>query len=227
MGVPPTGTRWRCSSSISAGSTTRACCASTGASRTCCRSCNSSASCPPALRHRPRLPSARARAGRDEGSDISRPWPGGCTSPRKLSTPTACTRSPSWAYRTGSRPPWYITRSSDVSAASATGTIGRTQSVFLETWGFVMATYIVVHEVNNVDHWLHSPKRQEIIGPMGITGQLLHRYREVQPRGADPGNTRHGSLPGAPAVQAGADAMKFDGVRPETIVIFEKASGHV
>jgi hypothetical protein len=27
--------------------------------------------------------------------------------------------------------------------------------------------------------------------------------------------------------QDGADAMKFDGVRPETIVIFEKASDHV
>jgi hypothetical protein len=27
--------------------------------------------------------------------------------------------------------------------------------------------------------------------------------------------------------EVGADAMKFDGVRPETIVIFEKASGHV
>jgi hypothetical protein len=27
--------------------------------------------------------------------------------------------------------------------------------------------------------------------------------------------------------QAGADAMKFDGVRPATIVIFEKARGHV
>jgi hypothetical protein len=27
--------------------------------------------------------------------------------------------------------------------------------------------------------------------------------------------------------EAGADAMKFDGVRPETIVIFEKASGRV
>jgi len=26
---------------------------------------------------------------------------------------------------------------------------------------------------------------------------------------------------------AGADAMKFDGVRPETIVIFDKASDHV
>ena len=27
--------------------------------------------------------------------------------------------------------------------------------------------------------------------------------------------------------QAGADAMKYDGVRPETLVLFEKASDHV
>jgi hypothetical protein len=27
--------------------------------------------------------------------------------------------------------------------------------------------------------------------------------------------------------QAGADAQKFDGVRPETLVLFEKASDHV
>jgi len=36
-----------------------------------------------------------------------------------------------------------------------------------------MATYIVLHEVDDVDHWLHSPKRQELIGEMGITGQLF------------------------------------------------------
>jgi hypothetical protein len=53
----------------------------------------------------------------------------------------------------------------------AVGTIGRTQSVLFGHPGVRdMATYIVVHDV---DHWLHSPKRQEIIGPMGITGQLF------------------------------------------------------
>jgi hypothetical protein len=36
-----------------------------------------------------------------------------------------------------------------------------------------MATYIGFHEVDDVDHWLHSPKRQEFFGPMGITGQLF------------------------------------------------------
>ena len=36
-----------------------------------------------------------------------------------------------------------------------------------------MATIIAFHEVDNVDHWLHSPKRQELFGAMGITGQLF------------------------------------------------------
>jgi len=107
----------------------------------------------------------------------------------------------------------------------AVGTIGRTQSVLFGHPGVRdMATYIVVHDV---DHWLHSPKRQEIIGPMGITGQLF----------TDTAKSNRVALileiPDMEAFQqrlqseTGADAMKFDGVRPETIVIFEKASGHV
>jgi hypothetical protein len=90
-----------------------------------------------------------------------------------------------------------------------------------------MATYLVVHDVDDVDHWLRSPKRQEIIGPMGVTGQLFtdtaksHRVGLIL------------DIPDMEAFQqllqspAGADAMKFDGVRPETIVIFEEASDHV
>jgi hypothetical protein len=90
-----------------------------------------------------------------------------------------------------------------------------------------MATYIAFHEVNDVDHWLHSPKRQELFGSMGVTGQLF----------TDPTNpNRVGLLLDVPDMkafqellqsQAGADAMEFDGVRPETIVILEKASDHV
>ena len=90
-----------------------------------------------------------------------------------------------------------------------------------------MATYIVFHEVDDVDHWLHSPKRQELVGPMGITGQLF----------TDTAKSNRVAvileIPDMAAFQellqseAGADAMKFDGVRPETMVIFEKASGHL
>jgi hypothetical protein len=90
-----------------------------------------------------------------------------------------------------------------------------------------MATYIAFLEVDDVDHWLQSPKRQELFGPMGISGQLF----------TDPAkSTRVGMIVDVPDMeafqkflqsQAGADAMKFDGVRPETIVILEKASDHV
>ena len=87
-----------------------------------------------------------------------------------------------------------------------------------------MATYIVFHEVDDVDHWLHSPKRRELIGSMGITGRLL----------TDTAKSNRVAvileIPDMEAFQellqseAGTDAMKFDGVRPETMVIFEKAS---
>ncbi len=90
-----------------------------------------------------------------------------------------------------------------------------------------MAMYIVVHEVDDVGHWLHSPKRQEIIGAMGITGQLFTDTTK---------SNRVGLILDIPDMeafqqilqsQAGADAMKFDGVRPETLVLLEKASDHV
>ena len=32
-----------------------------------------------------------------------------------------------------------------------------------------MATYRAFHEVDDVDHWLSSPKREEVFGPLGIT----------------------------------------------------------
>jgi hypothetical protein len=32
-----------------------------------------------------------------------------------------------------------------------------------------MTTLLVFHEVDDVDHWLASPKRQEFFGPLGIS----------------------------------------------------------
>jgi hypothetical protein len=82
-----------------------------------------------------------------------------------------------------------------------------------------VATYLAFHEVDDVDHWLNSPKRAEIFGPMGITARTFH----------DPeGSNRLGlifEIPDMAAFQeflqseAGAEAMKHDGVRPETIVM--------
>ena len=82
-----------------------------------------------------------------------------------------------------------------------------------------VTTVMIFHEVNDVDHWLGSPRREEVFGPMGITVRTF----------VDPEKTnRVGLIVGVPDMdafrqvmesQVAADAMRFDGVRPETLVM--------
>ena len=82
-----------------------------------------------------------------------------------------------------------------------------------------MPTLMIFHEVDNVEHWLGSPKREEVFGPLGITVRTF----------VDPMKTNHvGLIVDVPDMdtfqrvmesEAAADAMKFDGVRPETILM--------
>ena len=37
-----------------------------------------------------------------------------------------------------------------------------------------MATHLIFHEVDDVEHWLNSPKRAELFGPMGVTVRTFH-----------------------------------------------------
>jgi hypothetical protein len=82
-----------------------------------------------------------------------------------------------------------------------------------------MATLLAFHEVDDVDHWLSSQKREEVFGPLGIT---VRTFRDPD------GSNRVGLVLEVPDMtgfegvmqsEAGADAMKFDGVRPETMLI--------
>jgi hypothetical protein len=81
-----------------------------------------------------------------------------------------------------------------------------------------MPTILVFHEVDDVDAWLASPKREELFGPMGMTART---FRDPQ------GSNRVGLLVEVPDVETwekalqtdeAAEAMKHDGVRPETIL---------
>lgn len=82
-----------------------------------------------------------------------------------------------------------------------------------------MTTVLVLHEVDDVDHWVSSPKREEFFGPLGMTARTF----------VDPAKTNRVGLiievPDLDALQAAlqsadaAEAMKFDGVRPETLVM--------
>lgn len=82
-----------------------------------------------------------------------------------------------------------------------------------------MPTLMIFHEVDDVEHWLSSPKREEVFGPLGITVRTF----------IDPEKSRRvGLIAQVPDMETfqrimespeAAEAMKFDGVRPETILI--------
>jgi hypothetical protein len=76
----------------------------------------------------------------------------------------------------------------------------------------------VFHEVDDVDRWLASSKREEFFAPLGITARA---FRDPE------GSNRVGLLVEVPSMsvweealqtEAAAEAMKSDGVRPETIL---------
>lgn len=82
-----------------------------------------------------------------------------------------------------------------------------------------MATLLIFHEVDDVDHWLSSPRRQELFGPLGMTVRTF-----VDPEKSN----RVGLIVEVPDMdtfqrmmesEAAADAMKFDGVRRDTILM--------
>ena len=83
-----------------------------------------------------------------------------------------------------------------------------------------MPTTLVVHEVEDVDHWLQSPVREQVFGPRGFTVRTFvdptdaHRVGLILdgPTGAE-------ELQQMLQTQEGADAMKHDGVRPDTILV--------
>ena len=87
-----------------------------------------------------------------------------------------------------------------------------------------MPTVFVYHDVKDRDHWLASPKREELLGPLGVTNIRLF---------VDPQNpTRVGglmdvadmeALMAAMKTEAAAEAMASDGVVPETLVILVEA----
>jgi hypothetical protein len=87
-----------------------------------------------------------------------------------------------------------------------------------------MPTVLVYHEVDDVDHWLGSPKRAEAFAAIGGS---VREFRDPQ------GTNRVGLIAEVPDRAAleeflqsdqAAEAMKHDGVRPETLLLLEESS---
>ena len=86
-----------------------------------------------------------------------------------------------------------------------------------------MATYVITHEVDDVERWLRSPEREEVFGPMGIT---IRTFRDPD------GSKKTALIAEIPDIEAfhevmkseaAADAMKHDGVNPETLLMLSEA----
>jgi hypothetical protein len=82
-----------------------------------------------------------------------------------------------------------------------------------------MTTVLVYHEIDDKEHWLGSPRREELLAPLGIKhrtfldSQNEHRAAvlfEV------PDMAAFQSMMAAPAT---AEAMAGDGVRADTVVV--------
>lgn len=86
-----------------------------------------------------------------------------------------------------------------------------------------MATVIAYHEIDDQEHWLSSPKREEIFGPLGISVRTF----------VDPTNPNRAAVlaevPDMAAFQevmqteAAADAMTHDGVHADTLIVLVEA----
>ena len=86
-----------------------------------------------------------------------------------------------------------------------------------------MATYLITHEVDDVEHWWTSPKRAEVFGPLGIT---LRTFRDPA------GSGKVGliaEIPDLDAFQAfmqsetAAEAVRHDGVRIDTLLVLQES----
>jgi hypothetical protein len=82
-----------------------------------------------------------------------------------------------------------------------------------------MTTVMVTHDVDDVERWLASPKREELFGPLGITARPFVDADRSQHTGLVVEVPDVATLQRALATPEAADAMKHDGVRPDTVHI--------
>ncbi len=87
-----------------------------------------------------------------------------------------------------------------------------------------MPTVIAHHDVKDKDHWLASPKREEVFGPLGVTNIRTFVDPENPSRVAVLMDVADmDAVMAAMQTAAMSDAMAYDGVLPETLVILVEA----
>ena len=87
-----------------------------------------------------------------------------------------------------------------------------------------MPTVIAYHDVKDVKHWLASPRRQEFFGPLGVTNIRTFVDPQNPARvGVMMNVSNMDDVMKAMQTKDAADAMAYDGVLPETLVMLVEA----
>lgn len=87
-----------------------------------------------------------------------------------------------------------------------------------------MPTVMAYHDVKDRDHWLASPKREEFFGPVGVTNIRTFVDPENASRvGLIMDVADMDAMMAAMQTAAAGEAMAYDGVLPETLVILVEA----
>ena len=87
-----------------------------------------------------------------------------------------------------------------------------------------MSTVIARHDVKDKDHWLASPKREEVFGPLGVTNIRTFVNPQNPTQVAVLMDVADMDvLMAAMQSEAIAEAMAYDGVLGETLVFLVEA----
>lgn len=82
-----------------------------------------------------------------------------------------------------------------------------------------MMTLLITHDVDDVERWLASPRREEYFGPRGITTRTCVDAERSNHVGLIVEVPDMNTLQQALGTPEAADAMEHDGVRPDTLHI--------
>ncbi len=83
-----------------------------------------------------------------------------------------------------------------------------------------MPTIMGHHDVKDTKHWLASPKREQVFGPLGVSNiRTFVNPDDPKKVGVLMDVADMDALTAFTETQEAADAMSHDGVLPETLVI--------
>lgn len=85
-----------------------------------------------------------------------------------------------------------------------------------------MPALLILHDVDDVDHWLKSPKRQELLGPRGYTVRTFVDATESNRVGLVIEGATLQDFEELMKSDSTAEAMKHDGVRPDTVRVLQE-----